>query len=405
MGRLVKQLFAALLFLSLAACGGGGGDGGSGPTHAPPTATIANVQPVLAGATITLDGSGSTAAAGLTLSYNWVLTSKPAGSAASLQNASSAKPSLSTDLAGDYLLTLTVNDGQLSSSPSTRTVTVLPALSIQTSSAEPLSGTVTLSLSGYTPGMQVAWYLDQAEIGSGASVSWDSTKVTNGSHLVTAWLEVAGKVSEIRRTVAVANSEITLSANTAPSPSAEAGLGLRWTQLDVSANSPRGIASVAATLDGRPIGVLTSANACTGLACSVLNIYRFFIENKTFISGEHVAVVTATDGAGATRQITVNVQIANPPVITLDTPAEGAIVSGTLPVSGSFSSDKPGPVTLRAWLGALEFLTTTQSPFQASYDLKGLPAGPYVLTVRATDSTGVFTEKKLTVTVAVSSGG
>ncbi|WP_369820605.1 Ig-like domain-containing protein, partial [Pelomonas sp. Root1217] len=129
-------------------------------------------------------------------------------------------------------------------------------------------------------------------------------------------------------------------------------------------------------------------NACTGRTCSVPNVYQFVIENKTIISGEHVAVVTATDGAGTTRQITVNVRIANPPVVTLDTPAEGAIVSGTLLVAGSFSSDKPGPVTFSAKLGDVEFLKTTQSPFQASYDLKGLPPGSYVLTVRATDSTG-----------------
>ncbi|WP_057297767.1 PKD domain-containing protein, partial [Pelomonas sp. Root1217] len=290
MSRLVKQLFAALLFLSLAACGGGGSDevgGGSGPTHTPPTATIANVQPALAGATITLDGSGSTAAAGLTLSYNWVLTSKPTGSVASLQNASSAKPSLSTDLPGDYLLTLTVNDGQLSSTPSTRTVTVLQAFSIQTSPEEPLSGTVTFSLSGYTPGIQMAWYLDQALIASGASVSWDSTKVANGSHVVTAWLEVEGKISEIRRTVEVANSPISLSASTTGSGPGSSDSA--FTRLNVSASSPGGITSVAASLDGKPLGVLTSMNACTGRTCSVPNVYQFVIENKTIISGEHVA--------------------------------------------------------------------------------------------------------------------
>jgi hypothetical protein len=92
---------------------------------------------VLTGASVTLDGSGSTDANGDTLSYRWTLTSRPSGSTAVLSSASAVSPSLVADLAGLYVASLVVNDGQLDSAVSTVTITVtaptLSLYSIQTS--------------------------------------------------------------------------------------------------------------------------------------------------------------------------------------------------------------------------------------------------------------------------------
>jgi len=88
------------------------------------TATVANAAPVanagvnqnvVIASTVTLDGTASTDANNDSLSYKWVLQSKPATSSATLAAATSAKPSFKADVAGTYVATLVVSDGKANS--------------------------------------------------------------------------------------------------------------------------------------------------------------------------------------------------------------------------------------------------------------------------------------------------
>ncbi len=88
-----------------------------------PVANAGPAQSVLVPTTVVLDGSGSTAAAGATLTYAWTLTSRPTGSAAVLSGATTVQPTFTADLAGTYVASLVVNDGSASSTPSTVTIT------------------------------------------------------------------------------------------------------------------------------------------------------------------------------------------------------------------------------------------------------------------------------------------
>ncbi len=90
---------------------------------AAPLANAGAAQSVLVGALVTLDGSGSSAMAGRTLTYAWTLTAKPDGSAAALAAATSKITTFKADLAGTYAASLVVNDGKSSSSASTVTIT------------------------------------------------------------------------------------------------------------------------------------------------------------------------------------------------------------------------------------------------------------------------------------------
>lgn len=89
-----------LLILGITACGD---DAPSGTA----LAVAGDDADVLLGTAASPDGSAST---GVT-SSNWTITSQPAGSSATLTNASTLTPAITPDVAGDYVLQLSVNDG------------------------------------------------------------------------------------------------------------------------------------------------------------------------------------------------------------------------------------------------------------------------------------------------------
>jgi hypothetical protein len=92
-------------------------------SNAAPVANPGNAQNVITGMTVTLDGSASHDANGDPLTYRWTLTSKPSGSTASLSSSNSVKPTFTADLAGNYVATLTVNDGKINSDSKTVSIT------------------------------------------------------------------------------------------------------------------------------------------------------------------------------------------------------------------------------------------------------------------------------------------
>jgi hypothetical protein len=88
-----------------------------------PVANAGVAQDVVAGSSVTLDGSASFARTGYPLTYTWTLSSKPAGSAATLSSATSVSPTFTADLVGAYVASLTVSDGWHDSTPVTVSVT------------------------------------------------------------------------------------------------------------------------------------------------------------------------------------------------------------------------------------------------------------------------------------------
>lgn len=87
----------------------------AGTGNVGPNSNAGPYQTVVAGATVTLDGSASFDANGTPLNYRWVLTSRPAGSTATLSNATDPRPTFVANVAGVYVASLIVNDGSLDS--------------------------------------------------------------------------------------------------------------------------------------------------------------------------------------------------------------------------------------------------------------------------------------------------
>jgi len=91
-------------------------------------APIANAgvnQYVSVGTTVNLNGSASSDANDDKLTYAWTIISKPSGSTANLSASTTASPSFTADVAGNYVVGLTVNDGRVNSPQSTVVVNAI----------------------------------------------------------------------------------------------------------------------------------------------------------------------------------------------------------------------------------------------------------------------------------------
>ena len=93
-------------------------------TNTPPVANAGTNQSVTVGATVQLDGSGSSDADNDPLTYSWSLT-RPTGSNALITTPNIAKPTFVPDVPGTYIAQLIVNDGFTNSTPVTVTITVV----------------------------------------------------------------------------------------------------------------------------------------------------------------------------------------------------------------------------------------------------------------------------------------
>lgn len=92
--------------------------GSNGSQNQPPTADVSvSRSTVDVGTQVTLDGSGSSDPDGDDLIYSWSLDT-PSGSSASLSDPSVEQPTFTPDVAGDYVFTLEVSDGDASRSGS-----------------------------------------------------------------------------------------------------------------------------------------------------------------------------------------------------------------------------------------------------------------------------------------------
>jgi hypothetical protein len=80
-----------------------------------PVADAGDDESVTAGEAVVLDGRESTDEDGDDLTYEWSIVERPSESDAELSDSASETPTLTTDAAGDYDISLVVSDGHLES--------------------------------------------------------------------------------------------------------------------------------------------------------------------------------------------------------------------------------------------------------------------------------------------------
>ncbi|MDH4290186.1 MAG: PKD domain-containing protein, partial [Aquincola sp.] len=189
-----------------------------------PQANAGASQSVLVGATVSLNGSGSSDANSDPLTFAWMLTTRPAGSSATLSDATTVTPSFVADAAGNYVATLVVNDGALNSPPATVTITASIANAPPVANAGPSQNVVvgtTVSLNGGASSdadgdpLTYAWTLTSRPAGSTAALSGAATVTPSfvvdvaGSYVATLIVNDGGFDSApatVTITVSVANA-------------------------------------------------------------------------------------------------------------------------------------------------------------------------------------------------------
>ena len=414
-----KKALVLLSFVFLASCGGGGGTTGTTPAQVVETpnyaqlASTANLTSAVNLATNTVElkwvdtfPTGTTYAIQSTGSGPASTVSSQAAS--STGNVLSWQQNIATSTTYQVLATVgsqsfTLQTAQGQSTVTATIPTASPGISIAPNSAN-LSGNVTLSLDNNFAYPSVTWFVDTTQIGTatgaGNPLQWATTGTTNGQHVIFAVINLSSSSSiTVRKEVNVINSNLVVNASNS---------GISGTVLiNVSASSNFAISSIEGKLNGVTMGTLTAPNACSKFCSGTNNLYQFSFNASTVGSGNQTFVATAVDAAGAIRSTTLTIAVSNPPGLSLTSPLDGAFIngSGNLSISGTASSDKAGGVTVTAFLGSLPISVSqpTATTFTGTFNLTGLPAGPYTLTVNSKDSTGVTTTKQAAIVVTSSS--
>ncbi len=125
----------------------------------------------------------------------------------------------------------------------------------------------------------------------------------------------------------------------------------------------------------------------------------FPVDTTTLANGPYVLLIRGYDGAGAnsTRYVTVTVSNLPPFVVTIQSPASGAVVSATIPVVAQAA----GAVSAELFVGGVLRATATpvDDTFTFALDTMPLQNGAQSLTVRAVDGSGRSASATTTIVV------
>ncbi|MEZ6187907.1 MAG: hypothetical protein R3F62_23220 [Planctomycetota bacterium] len=236
-------------------------------------------------------------------------------------------------------------------------------------------------------GVDVVWSSDeQGELSR--EVRLDLSLLRPGKHKITARCKHDGKEAKKSKKIKILNDRPEPSIN-GPAASASFGVGSKVVLMGMATDREDGPvpgSSLSWSLDGVNVGVGET------------------VEVQDLQPGSHTLVLTATDAAGATQQVTRTFEVTNQvPQVTIAQGATGPInVLDTLEVRGSATD--PDPVHGSAQLTDLEW-TSSLHPGQIlargpQASLSNLKGGTHRITLSAKDEFGAIGTASFTVDVA-----
>lgn len=439
---MLKAWLASAALCLVAACGGGGSE----PKNDPPRAAVlasgdvradGGAMTITLGGMLRLDASGSTDADADTLSYEWTLKARPAGSTVAFTPAAGAVVEWAPDAMGAYTFSLKVTDSHGASATADVVVTVdnhAPLSSLLVTprfTAEPsyaptqpvtVGAVVLLDANASTDpdgdALGISFELVEKPAGSSAGLvtAGKSTRLTTDAKGLYK-VQVTGSDGRGASFVSVYTFDAD---NLVPNPVVAAAVGAVTADggsatvqasvgydvvLDGSASAdPDGNAITRAwTFKSLPAGssaTLSSSNgASTGFSPDAL--------------GDYVVLLTVADSHGAKSEYTTTVSVNNRrPVATIGTnatpqslpsaPTVLVPLGTTVTLRGSLSTDADGDTLTYAW-------TVTSRPAGSAAALSATDVadpvitpdveGSYRFRLRATDPKGAFSERVVTLNV------
>jgi RHS repeat-associated protein len=410
-----------------------------------PVANAGPDQAARVGATVQLDGSGSSDADDDVLAFQWAITGAPAGSTATISDPSVPDPTFSPDRPGTYLIQLIVNDGTEASDPDSLLVEVDDALvavpdvvgQTQASAESAITGaglavgTVTTQSSGTVPAGSVI----SQDPAAGAQVAPGSAVnlvVSTGPALVAVPNVVGQTQASAESAVTGAGLAVgtvtTQSSGTVPAgsvisqdPAAGAQVAPGSAVNLVVSTGPAGVvgdsirpavtltANPATTTVNQTITLTVTATDDTGVVGRQLTVNGTPLVigaggTATFSSatpGVFIAVATADDAAGNRGQATAELRFlaggdTTPPTVAITAPAENAVLNQPADITGTATDNVAIAryVLEYAVRGTTEFVTfaTGTSPVSGGVlgqiDPTQLRNGLYEIRLTAEDTNG-----------------
>lgn len=275
----------------------------------------------------------------------------------------------------------------VANTPAVTVALTAPAANATVSGAAvPISATA----AGGTGALSVKFQVDGTDLATDTTApfaaTWDSTKVANGTHEISAVATDAGG-----RSSAVAKVSVTVN-NVAPvsvqliAPPANATVG-GSVPLAATVTGGTNPVTVSFKVDGTEVGTDSTAP------------YSITWDSTKVADGTHEISAIASDAGGVTSPVAkVSVTVKNAPVLTLASPTSGATVWGNTPLTASVIGGT-GAVSVAFKIDAATIATDTTAPYAFTWNSKLVADGTHQLSAVATDAAGRTSTVTRTITV------
>jgi len=310
------------------------------------SAPVANAGPdqtALVTHVVTFDASASSDPDGDAVSYQWTLTSRPAGSAAVLSDPTAVSPTFLVDRPGSYTAQLVVSDGSSSSPADSVTVTTVntsPVANAGPDQTAPVGSTVSLSGSASSDAdgdaLNYAWTLQSAPAGSAAALA-GAASVTPSFAIDRAGAYVLRLVVNDGQVASVADTVTISTVNSAP----VANAGADQTALVTQTVTLNGGAS--SDVDGDTLAFawafVSRPAGSTAMLSGAGGVQPTFVVDR---AGTYQVQLVVNDGAVSSAGDVVEVQTVNSAPVANAGADQSAYVGQTVTLDGSGSTDVDG---------------------------------------------------------------
>lgn len=232
------------------------------------------------------------------------------------------------------------------------------------------------------------------DIANAFKYSLNTASYLNGTHRIDAQIFTSGNSAFlVKQTVQTSNSNLNATLST---------VGTQGNvYVVVSATSKASINNVKIYLNDQVVfdGNEMNYKNCSRYyyECNDNNAYAFFWDTKQYQPATYQLKTLVKDSAGEEVEKTQSFVLNNPPEFTSLSPQDGNLISDNLRVSGYVSDDQLDLPLVVVKLGDQTLYSDYTNSFSTSYNMAGLPEKEYVISVTATDQSGVVTRKNMTV--------